>query len=96
MKKPDWISDDEEEEKDKSDSMDKEEKMKFFDSVKLQNLLRRRFEYGDITQNASERQIRRLMVSKNKVNMILSHEQGCTKVSAEILYYLARINILSY
>ena len=34
------------------------------DSNKLQNLLSRRNVYGDITQNVSERQIKRLLVSR--------------------------------
>ena len=35
------------------------------DSNKLNNLLTRRKVYGDITQNVSERQIKRLLVSRN-------------------------------
>ena len=34
------------------------------DAVKLQNLLKRRSVYGNITQNATEEQIKRLLVWK--------------------------------
>ena len=36
------------------------------DAEKLENLLKRRKVYGDIAQNASEKQIQRLLVSKIK------------------------------
>ena len=63
--KPDWISDDEKEERNKVENDDQEcEQNLIVDSNKLQNLLKRRNVYGDIIQNVSERQIKRLLVSR--------------------------------
>ena len=68
--KPDWISDDEEEERDKVENEVQEDEQNWIvDSNKLQNLLTRRNIYGDITQNVSERQIKRLLVSRNQVHL---------------------------
>ena len=64
--KPDWISDDEEEGTNKVENeVQEDERNWIVDSNKLQNLLTRRNVYGDITQNVSERQIKRLLVSRN-------------------------------
>ena len=64
--KPDWMSDDEEEGRNKVESEEqKDERNWNVDSNKLHNLLTRRKVYGDITQNVSERQIKRLLVSRN-------------------------------
>ena len=66
MMKPDWISDDEEEGTNKVENeVQEDERNWIVDSNKLQNLLTRRNVYGDITQNVSERQIKRLLVSRN-------------------------------
>ena len=63
--KPDWMSDDEKDERNKVENDDQEcEKNLIVDSNKLQNLLKRRNVYGDIIQNVSERQIKRLLVSR--------------------------------
>ena len=63
--KPDWMSDDEKEERNKVENDDQEcEQNLIVDSNKLQNLLTRRNVYGDIIQNVSERQIKRLLVSR--------------------------------
>ena len=65
LKKPDWmISDDED-----SDTMDDSKNDKktisktSADGVKLGNLLKRHRVYGDITQNATESQLERLLVN---------------------------------
>ena len=64
--KPDWISDDEEGGTNKVENeVQEDERNWIVDSNKLQNLLTRRNVYGDITQNVSERQIKRLLVSRN-------------------------------
>ena len=63
--KPDWMSDDEQDERNKVENDDQEcEQNLIVDSNKLQNLLKRRNVYGDIIQNVSERQIKRLLVSR--------------------------------
>ena len=63
--KPDWMSDDEKDERNKVENDDLEcEQNLIVDSNKLQNLLTRRNVYGDIMQNVSERQIKRLLVSR--------------------------------
>ena len=63
--KPDWMSDDEKDERNKVENDDQEcEQNLIVDSNKLQNLLKRRNVYGDIIQNVSERQIKRLLVSR--------------------------------
>ena len=68
--KPDWISDDEEEERDKVENEVQEDEQNWIiDSNKLQNLLTRRKVYGDITQNVSERQIKRLLVRRNQIHL---------------------------
>ena len=67
--KPSWMSDDEEHENDVINERtevhqeDGRNEMVHPDPIKLSNLLSRRKTYGDITQNASERQIKRLLVS---------------------------------
>ena len=61
--KPAWMSDYEEE---SADEEENENENASINSVKLQNLLTRRKVYGDITQNVSERQIKRLLVSSKK------------------------------
>ena len=59
------MSDDEKDERNKVENDDQEcEKNLIVDSNKLQNLLTRRNVYGDIIQNVSERQIKRLLVSR--------------------------------
>ena len=59
------MSDDEKDERNKVENDDQEcEKNLIVDSNKLQNLLKRRNVYGDIIQNVSERQIKRLLVSR--------------------------------
>ena len=58
--KPAWMSDDDEESEYDEENEDENASI---NSVKLQNLLTRRKVYGDITQNVSERQIKRLLVS---------------------------------
>ena len=64
--KPDWMSDDEEEGRNNVESEEQEDERNWnVDSNKLHNLLTRRKVYGDITQNVSERQIKRLLVSRN-------------------------------
>ena len=64
--KPDWMSDDEEEGRNNVESEEQEGERNWnVDSNKLHNLLTRRKVYGDITQNVSERQIKRLLVSRN-------------------------------
>ena len=63
--KPDWMSDDEKDERNKVEKDDQEcEQNLIVDSNKLQNLLKRRNVYGDIIQNVSESQIKRLLVSR--------------------------------
>ena len=63
--KPDWMSDDEQDERNKVENDDQEcEQNLIVDSNKLHNLLTRRNVYGDIIQNVSERQIKRLLVSR--------------------------------
>ena len=60
------MSDEEEEGRNNVENEDQEdEKNGNVDSNKLNNLLTRRKVYGDITQNVSERQIKRLLVSTN-------------------------------
>ena len=64
--KPDWMSDDEEEGRNNVESEEQEDERNWnVDSNKLHNLLTRRKVYGDITQNVSEMQIKRLLVSRN-------------------------------
>ena len=59
------MSDDEKDERNKVENDDQEcEQNLIVDSNKLQNLLTRRNVYGDIIQNVSERQIKRLLVSR--------------------------------
>ena len=59
------MSDDEKDERNKVENDDQEcEQNLIVDSNKLQNLLKRRNVYGDIIQNVSERQIKRLLVSR--------------------------------
>ena len=59
------MSDDEKDERNKVENDDQEcEKNLIVDSNKLQNLLKRRNVYGDIIQNVSESQIKRLLVSR--------------------------------
>ena len=59
------MSDDEQDERNKVENDDQEcEQNLIVDSNKLQNLLTRRNVYGDIIQNVSERQIKRLLVSR--------------------------------
>ena len=59
------MSDDEKDERNKVENDDQEcEQNLIVDSNKLQNLLTRRNVYGDIMQNVSERQIKRLLVSR--------------------------------
>ena len=67
IKQPDWMfSTDDEEDGDENDSGEKKAlkspKPKP-DPKKLANLIQRRKVYGDITQNATEKQIERLLVS---------------------------------
>ena len=60
------MSDDEDEGRNNVENEEQEdEKDWMVDSIKLNNLLTRRKVYGDITQNVSERQIKRLLVSRN-------------------------------
>ena len=67
--KPDWMSDDEKEERNKVENDDQDcEQNLIVDSKKLQNLLTRRNVYGDIIQNVSERQIKRLLVSRSLIS----------------------------
>ena len=67
--KPDWISDEEEEGRDNVENEAQEDERNWIvDSNKLQNLLTRRNVYGDITQNVSERQIKRLLVSRSLIS----------------------------
>ena len=61
--KPAWMSDDEEESEYEDENEDENASI---NSIKLQNLLTRRKVYGDITQNVSERQIKRLLVSSKQ------------------------------
>ena len=64
------MSDDEEEERNKvEDEAQEDEQNWIVDSNKLQNLLTRRKVYGDITQNVSERQIKRLLVRRNQIHL---------------------------
>ena len=64
------MSDDEEEERNKvEDEAQEDEQNWIVDSNKLQNLLTRRKVYGDITQNVSERQIKRLLVRRNQMQL---------------------------
>ena len=59
------MSDDEKDERNKVEKDDQEcEQNLIVDSNKLQNLLKRRNVYGDIIQNVSESQIKRLLVSR--------------------------------
>ena len=67
IQKPDWmISDDEKGEDDCEASANiKTKPLEIHvkvDAIKLENLLKRRKVYGDITQNATESQLQRLMV----------------------------------
>ena len=57
------MSDDEEETVSDVENEDQGDENHLVDTLKLQNLLTRRKVYGDITQNVSERQIKRLLVS---------------------------------
>ena len=60
------LSDSEEEEREDDNNMDKnipKEPQGMADSIKLKNLLKRRSVYGDITQNATEAQLVRLLVN---------------------------------
>ena len=60
------MSDDEDEGRNNVENeVQEDEKDWIVDSIKLNNLLTRRKVYGDITQNVSERQIKRLLVSRN-------------------------------
>ena len=63
IQKPDWIlEDDNENTGNNSETNSNNETHP--DPVKLANLLQRHKVYGDITQNATESQIKRLLVSK--------------------------------
>ena len=63
------MSDDEEEGRNNVENEEQEdEKNWIVDSNKLNNLLTRRKVYGDITQNVSERQIKRLLVSRSLIS----------------------------
>ena len=63
------MSDEEEEGRNNVENEDQEdEKNGNVDSNKLNNLLTRRKVYGDITQNVSERQIKRLLVSRSLIS----------------------------
>ena len=57
------MSDDEEETVSDVENEDQGDENHLVDTLKLQNLLTSRKVYGDITQNVSERQIKRLLVS---------------------------------
>ena len=60
------MSDDDEEGRNNVENeVEEDEENWIVDSNKLNNLLTRRKVYGDITQNVSERQIKRLLVSRN-------------------------------
>ena len=61
IQKPDWILEDDKENTGNSDRDSSSETQP--DPEKLQNLLDRHKVYGDITQNATESQIKRLLVS---------------------------------
>ena len=67
IERPNWmLSDSEEEEREDDNNMDKnipKEPQGMADSIKLKNLLKRRSVYGDITQNATEAQLVRLLVN---------------------------------
>ena len=62
------MSDDEEETVSDVENEDQGDENHLVDTLKLQNLLTRRKVYGDITQNVSERQIKRLLVSLTNLN----------------------------
>jgi len=65
LKQPDWLIAD-------ADAEDAPEDSEEMDQVKLRNLLKRRKTYGDITQNATEKQIARLMlIHKNDVPTVI-------------------------
>ena len=62
------MSDDEKETVSDVENEDQGDENHLVDTLKLQNLLTRRKVYGDITQNVSERQIKRLLVSLTNHN----------------------------
>ena len=63
------MSDDEDEGRNNVENeVQEDEKDWIVDSIKLNNLLTRRKVYGDITQNVSERQIKRLLVSRSLIS----------------------------
>ena len=63
------MSDDEEDGRNNvGNEVQEDEENWIVDSNKFNNLLTRRKVYGDITQNVSERQIKRLLVSRNQIH----------------------------
>ena len=63
------------EEDDKNDTDHSENSQPEPDAKKLENLIKRQKCYGDITQNASEAQLERLLVSKTKAGTIFWNTQ---------------------
>ena len=65
------VSDDDDEEEGMvtNQNQDMKSSKELANPIKLENLLKRRTVYGDITQNASETQLNRLLVSMIKLLM---------------------------